>query len=28
VRAVAMPKVEKVRAKFADALKKKSPLDR
>jgi peptide-methionine (S)-S-oxide reductase len=27
VRAVAMPKVDKVRAKFADSLKKKSPLD-
>jgi peptide-methionine (S)-S-oxide reductase len=27
VQAVAMPKVEKVRAKFAGALKKKSPLD-
>jgi peptide-methionine (S)-S-oxide reductase len=28
VRAVALPKVDKVRAKFAGALKKKSPLDR
>jgi peptide-methionine (S)-S-oxide reductase len=27
VRAVAMPKVDKVRRKFADSLKKKSPLD-
>jgi peptide-methionine (S)-S-oxide reductase len=27
VRAVALPKVDKVRAKFADALKKKSPLE-
>ncbi|HET6350492.1 MAG TPA: peptide-methionine (S)-S-oxide reductase MsrA [Candidatus Krumholzibacteria bacterium] len=28
VRAVAMPKVEKVRAKFSDSLKEKSPLER
>jgi hypothetical protein len=28
VRAVALPKVDKVRQKFADSLKKKSPLDR
>ena len=28
VQAVAMPKVDKVRAKFSDSLKKKSPLDR
>lgn len=28
VRSVAMPKVDKVRAKFSDSLKKKSPLDR